>query len=103
MIENTGMVHKVAFIWAVLFVFVALAGGFVLGMSVGRGELKKPVTGASYELAIVAKSGKGISTRYYSFEKYYPGIKDLESNLAARKTVFESGSFRILESQEKKK
>lgn|GEM_PF-1315105 len=92
----------IASVWAILFFCVALAGGFALGMYLGKGELKSPVSGTSYDLAIVAKSGNGINIRYYSFEKYYPNKVDLEKDLTNKKAVFENGTFRILESWEKK-
>lgn len=96
-------VPKVVLIWVAVFAFVTLAGGFSLGMYFGKGELKSPVSGVSYELAIVAKSGTGIGTRYYRFGKVYPNTEDLEKDLVSKKAVFENGAFRILERQEKKK
>lgn len=105
MMKNDRVVHKIDRVWLVwiaLGVSVAFAGGFALGMYWEKGELKSPKSGASYELAIVAKSGKGISTRYYPFGKYYSNMADLEKDLVNKKAVFENGTFRILESQEKK-
>ena len=101
MSKDNGMVHKIALIWAVMIAFMTLAIGFTLGMSVGRGELKKPKAGASYELAIVAKSGKGISARYHPFENYYPGAKNLKKDLLFQKAIFDNGFFRIEESGKK--
>jgi hypothetical protein len=98
------MVPKgIAFIWAILFICVALAGGFALGMHQVVGVLKAPVAGTNYELVIVAKSGKGIDAKYYAFGKYYSNIGDLEKGLDGKKAIFENGAFRILESQENKK